>query len=451
MPLFQFPKDFLWGVSTSDYQIEGAASKYGKGETYWDRFSRTPGRINNNDSAEIACDHYHKYVEDIQIMKELGIKSYRMSISWARVFPEGKGVPNNAGMDFYNKVIDELLKNNIIPIITLHHWGFPQKLQDIGGWTNRETAEYYREYVEYIFKQLGDRVHTWITHNEPIGTSYFGYYKGIHAPGVRDFSASILATHNILLSHGLAVNTFRQTGLKGEIGITLNVHPTFPASDNQKDIIASDRMDKYFNNWFQDAIFKGSFPAGLEDFFRSKGAMIPELNSDDLNLIQQPVDFLGVNYYYPHFVSYNSDAWPFEAEISTSRPYNQNTDTGWEIFPEGLYISLKKLVKEYGDIKIIITENGAAFNDLINRYGSIEDNRRIDFLHRHISQVHKSIQEGINIKGYYIWSLMDNFEWTYGYSQRFGLVYIDYKTLRRQIKDSGYWYRDLIANNGIKQ
>lgn len=445
----KFPEGFLWGASTSDYQIEGGNDGYGKGETYWDRFAGNPGRIMNNDRADVACDHYHRYEEDIKLMKEIGLKAYRMSISWARVFPEGKGAPNRTGIDFYKRLLVSLLENGIKPVVTLHHWGFPQKLQDIGGWANRDVADYYQHYVTYVFKELGDMVNTWITHNEPIGTSYFGYFTGEHAPGVRDFSTSILVTHNILLSHGKAVEAFRQMGLKGEIGTTLNFHPAYPLTEQNEDIAAADRIDAYFNGWFQEAIFKGRFPALLAEFLQKKGVIIPQVNAKDFQLISQPLDFLGINYYYPHFVSYNPLNWPFEADFKPFRTGKPRTSPGWEIFPQGLYRTLTGLKRDFGNIKIYITENGSSFNDIVDRNGKVEDLQRIDFLHRHIEQVHRCILEGVNVQGYFVWSLMDNFEWNAGYSERFGLIYIDYETLARKIKSSGYWYQNLIKNNSL--
>ena len=444
----EFPKNFLWGASTSDIQIEGASGLYGKGETIWDRYCKQPGRILNNQNPEMACDHYHLYREDVKVMKEIGLKAYRLSISWARVFPDGKNTWNKQGIDFYKKLIDLLLENDIKPVVTLHHWGFPQKLQDIGGWVNRDVTDYFQEYVQFVFKNLGDKVETWITHNEPIGTSYLGFFKGSVAPGIQDFYSSILVTHHLLLSHAKAVETYRQFGYKGEIGITLNAHPAIPVSEKSEDKDAAHLMDLYFNRWFQDALFCGSFPNELIEFFSQKGIEIPEMSADDFKQIMTPIDFLGVNYYYPHYVKHNPLAWPFEADFSPSSQNNPHTYTGWDIYPEGLYQSIRDIYKHYGRKKIYITENGLSLNDYPNEKQKIMDLQRIDFHSRHIAQIKRCLSENMDIKGYFIWSLMDNFEWTYGYSQRFGITYVDFKTQRRKMKESAEWYSNVIRNNG---
>ena len=449
MKKLEFPKEFLWGASTSDFQIEGAARQYGKGETIWDRYCKEPGRILNDDNADTSCDHYHRYAEDVEIMKEIGLKAYRMSISWARIFPEGYGAPNRQGLDFYKRLIEQLLKNNIKPVVTLHHWGFPQKLQDIGGWANRSISDYYADYASFIFKELGDLVDMWITHNEPIGTSYLGFFKGCVAPGIQDFYTSVLVTHHLLLSHAKAVEAFRQSTKKGEIGITLNFHPAIAMSDKPEDIEAEQRIGLYFDRWFSDALFNGKFPRLLLDYYDRKGIEIPRINDEDMKRICTPLDFLGVNYYYPHHVRYNPLKWPFEADFEPCSKGSRHTKTGWDIYPEGLYRTIKKLKDEYGNKKIYITENGAAFNDYPDRNSNIQDMQRIDFHDSHIRQVYRCIQEGMNIRGYFIWSLMDNFEWTYGFTQRFGLTYIDYLTQKRTLKSSAHWYRDIIQKNGL--
>lgn len=444
-----FPKGFLWGAATSDYQIEGASNIDGKGETFWDRFCSIPGKVANDDNGNTACDHYHRYVEDVELMKEIGLAAYRMSISWARIFPEGKGRPNPKGMDFYKRLIDLLLQSGIKPVVTLQHWGFPQKLQDQGGWANRDIAEYFQQFVYYVFKELGDVVHTWITHNEPIETSYLGYFTGEHAPGCTDFPTSLLVTHNLLISHGKAVETFRQMGLEGEIGITLDFHPGCSLSNKVEDIAAADRIGKYFNRWFAEAIFKGKFPDGLEEFFLRKGVKVPEMSREDFKLVSLPIDFLGVNYYFPYYVKHNPSIWPFECDTYAGTKGKAKTSMGWAVFPDGMYDTVKKLVEEYGNIKMYITENGAAFDDIVDRTGKVEDPQRIDFLYQHLEQVHRCIQEGINLQGYFVWSLMDNFEWAWGYDKRFGIIHIDYETMKRTVKSSGYWYRDVIKRNGL--
>ncbi len=445
----QFPKGFLWGASTSDIQIEGASRLYGKGETIWDRYCQEPGRILNGDNPDIACDHYHRFKEDIELMCEIGLKAYRLSISWARIFPEGKGKINKAGIQFYRALLELLISKNIRPVVTLHHWGFPQAMQDIGGWANQDMSAYFEDYARCLFENFSDLVDTWITHNEPIGTSYLGYFKGYVAPGVRDFYTSVLVNNNLLLSHAKAVKAFRALGNKGEIGITLNFHPAIPVSNTLDDLDAAQRIGLYFDKWFADAIFKGEYPNELMNYFKEQNIDIPLLTEKDFKEIAQPIDFLGVNYYYPHYVKYDTNDWPFKATFSPYSKDKNHTYTGWDIYPEGLYKTLKTIQSEYGNRKILITENGAAFNDYPNFKGEVHDYNRIDFLTQHIQMVKKCIDEGLDIKGYFIWSLMDNFEWVYGYSQRFGLTYIDNITKERTLKKSAYWYRKIIQSNGL--
>ena len=414
-----------------------------------DRYCVEPGRILNGENPDMACDHYHHYKEDIQLMKEIGLKAYRLSLSWARIFPEGRGTPNLEGIAFYKKLIEELLKNDIKPIVTLHHWGFPQKLQDMGGWANRDVTDYFAEYAAYVFGELGDLVDTWITHNEPIGTSYLGFFKGCVAPGIQDFHTSVLVTHHLLLSHAKAVRVFRESGLKGEIGITLNFHPAIAMSNKAEDVEAAKRIGLYFDRWFADALFTGKFPEALIAYYQKNQIEIPSISHSDMKLIGIPIDFLGVNYYYPHHVKHNPFDWPFKADFQPYSKDAHHTYTGWDIYPEGLYQTLKFLNDEYKIKKIYITENGASFNDYPDRLGNVQDLQRIDFHDRHIREVHKCIEEGVNVRGYFIWSLMDNFEWTYGYSQRFGLTHVDHRTQKRTLKSSAQWYNDVIHNNGF--
>jgi len=441
-----FPKNFLWGVATSSYQIEGAWKEDGKGESIWDRFTHIPGKIANGDTGDVACDHYHLYREDVKLLKELGVKTYRLSISWPRVFPEGKGSPNKAGMEFYINLIKLLVDNGIKPAVTLYHWDLPQKLQDIGGWANKAVIDYYEQYAEYVFKELGSMVPIWITHNEPWVVSFEGNWQGVIAPGITDFSTALLVSHNLLVSHGRAVRLYRKMGFKGEIGITLNLVPMYPASQSEEDIEAAKRGDGFYNRWFLDPIFKGAYPSDMLEWY-SQRVVVPEITREDLEIINTPIDFLGVNYYSSGHVKAEPGIWPLDAiNVPTGR---DKTDSGWEINPQGLYDLLVRLHKDYKGIKIMITENGAAFNDIINREGNIEDDCRLDYLYRHFVEAHRAIQDGVNLKGYYVWSFLDNFEWADGYTKRFGLVYVDYATQKRILKRSGRWYREVIKNNGF--
>ncbi len=441
-----FPEGFIWGTATAAYQIEGGYNEDGKGESIWDRYTHTPGMILNNDTGDIACDHYHLFENDVRLLKELGVKSYRFSIAWTRIFPDGKGKPNKKGMDFYKKLVKLLVDNGIKPTVTLYHWDLPQKLQDIGGWANREVVELYEQYARYVIKELGDMVAFWITFNEPWVTSFIGYWYGGHPPAITDLSLALQAAHNIMLAHGRVVRAFREMGMKGEIGISLNLNPVYPASEDIKDSIAAKRYSDFQNGWFLDPILKGEYPSELLELF-SNIATLPSINSDDMDIIHTPIDFLGVNNYSFSSIVYDSEKIPFE--LTFAETGKAKTDTGWEIYPEGIYDLLLYLHKEYNGIKMLITENGAAFKDSIDEDGKVNDDDRLNYLNSHISQVHQAIEDGANLAGYYLWSFIDNFEWKVGYSKRFGVVYVDYETQKRTIKKSGYWYKKVIENNGI--
>ncbi|AZR73767.1 beta-glucosidase [Anoxybacter fermentans] len=443
-----FPEDFIWGAATASYQIEGAYNEDGKGESIWDRFSHTPGKILNGDTGDVACDHYHRFREDVKLMKELGLDSYRFSISWPRVLPEGKGQVNEKGLDFYKQLVDQLLKAGIDPAITLYHWDLPQALQEKGGWANRDTAKYFVEYANLIFKELGDVVPLWITHNEPWVVSFPGHAFGEHAPGIKNYQTALQVAHNLLLSHGMAVQSFRQLGLPGKIGITLNLTPVYPFSDNEADQKACDLQDAFINRWFLDPIFEGSYPEELHQIYRKKvGEFI--IKNDDLEIINQKIDFLGINYYLRLVVKHNPDYNIFGVE--TVKPEGREyTEMGWEVYPEGLYDLLIRLHKDYAPEALYITENGAAYQDQIDADGRVHDQKRIAYLKAHLKNAHRAIEAGVPVKGYYIWSLMDNFEWAFGYSKRFGLIYINYDNQQRILKDSAYWYRTIIAKNYIE-
>jgi beta-glucosidase len=362
------------------------------------------------------------------------------------VFPDGKGKPNMKGMDFYKRLAESLIENGITPAVTLYHWDLPQKLQDIGGWANRDVTDYFGEYAGFVFKELGDKVPIWITHNEPEVVSFVGNWEGRHAPGITDFSNALLVSHNLLLSHGKAVRAYREMGQKGEIGITLNLNPVYPATDNIEDMNATKRFEQYHNRWFLDPVLKGEYPEEILEWYQ-KRVVLPDTLKEDLEIISTPVDFLGINNYFSSYIKNSESNWPVHFEAAMTG--KDKTSIGWEIYPVGMYDLLMFLHKNYKGTKLIITENGAAFDDSVNSSGKVEDKKRLGYLNGYIEQVHRAIQDGVNLKGYYVWSLMDNFEWAHGYTKRFGIVYVDYATGKRIIKESGLWYKELIKNNGF--
>ncbi len=445
MSKITFPDGFLWGAATSAYQIEGAAFEDGKGESIWDRFSHTPGMVKKEYNGDIACDHYHLFAEDIKLMKKLGIKSYRFSIAWPRIFPYGVGEPNEKGMEFYKKLVCSLLENDIIPNVTLYHWDLPQKLQDKGGWANRETADCFEKYAAYVFEKLGDLVPYWSTLNEPATAAFAGYAWGVHAPGIRDSRAAVEVAHNLLLAHGKAVNTYRRMGLKGKIGIVLDIWHNYPQANTEKDRKIAEINNAVINRWFSDPVFKGHYPS-LEGDRVLSGMMLPNIQKDDMKLINTPIDFLGLNIYSRNVVKANPDMPNGMEIIPQDSPI---TDIGWEVYPKVIYDLLTALNEEYNGVEFYITENGAAFNDFVNVEGKVEDDERIDYLYRYFEQAHKAIEAGVKLKGYYVWSLMDNFEWAEGFTKRFGIIHVDFNTLKRTPKKSAYWYSKVIKENGL--
>lgn len=443
-----FPRGFLWGTATAAYQIEGAYKEDGKGESIWDRFSMYPGNIKNGDTGKTACDHYHLFEKDVEILKEIGVNTYRFSISWPRVFPEGRGKPNGKGVDFYKRLLDKLLENGIKPSITLYHWDLPQKLQDMGGWVNRDVAEYFNQYAEYMFRELKDIGAYWTTHNEPAVSVMSGYWHGSFAPGVKDPSAAIAASHNMLLSHGKAVQTFRHSGTTGEIGIVLNIWPNYPGTDKTEDVKAAGRVNESSANWYLDPVLKGKYPESMLKLYGKK-LILPKITEEDMKLISQPIDFLGINYYSCNFIKNSPGTGFFDADCVPADL--GTTDFDWPIYPEGLYDVLTGVDKLKPGLKLFVGENGAAFRDVIDRDGKVEDVQRIDYLYRHFVQAHRAIEAGVNLAGYYVWSLMDNLEWAQGFSKRFGIVYTDFTTQKRIIKKSGHWFKNVIKNNGLSE
>lgn len=450
MTKFIFPKEFIWGAATAAYQIEGAVKEDGRGESIWDRFSHTPGKIYRGDTGDIACDHYHRYQEDILLMKELGLKSYRFSIAWPRIFPDGKGSINTRGVDFYNRLIDELLEAGIEPAATLYHWDLPQALQDQGGWGTRATVGAFEDYAKVAFQRFGDRVGRWITFNEPQVSAICGYAEGHHAPGLRDMALGIQVAHHLLVAHARTVEIYRQLNFKGEIGITLNLSPTYPASGSREDQKAAILADGEKNRWFLDPVLKGVYPEDIGELYHRKYNG-PAIENGDMELVKRAaVDFLGINYYSRAVIGHPAPG--FSGLYQNINPEDSAyTGMEWEIYPAGIYDLLLRIKKDYGNPRIFITENGAAFQDEQIEKGIVADDDRLDYLKQHLMALHRALEEGVRLDGYYLWSLMDNFEWAYGYSKKFGIVKIDYATQDRSIKKSGSWYRDVIKNNGLTE
>jgi beta-glucosidase len=433
-----FPHDFTWGAATASYQIEGAAHADGRGESVWDRFCATPGKVRNGDSGDVACDFFHRYRNDIRLMRELGLDAFRFSVAWPRILPEGRGAVNEAGLDFYDRLVDELLLHDIEPFATLFHWDTPQALEDEGGWPARSTAEAFVEYVEAVVARLGDRVRHWITHNEPWVHAWIGHAWGQHAPGRTSESDAVAAAHHLLLSHGWGVEAIRRAVPDAHVGITLNLAHAYPASDTPEDEAAAWRVDGEGNRWFLDPVFRGAYPA---DLLERNELVAPHLRDGDLDAISVPLDFLGVNNYFRFVVSATSNGPRIERDAEA-----EATDMGWEVYPDGLHRLLVRVASDYEPREIYVTENGAAFGDVRVHDGRVHDPERTSYIASHIDAVARAIADGAPVRGYFVWSLLDNFEWSHGYSKRFGIVYIDYPTLERVPKDSFYWYRDHIAS-----
>jgi len=443
--IYTFPKDFIWGVATASYQIEGAWDEDGKGESIWDRFSHTPGKVDNGDTGDVACDHYHRWRDDVALMKELGLKAYRFSIAWPRILPDGWGEVNQVGIDFYSQLVDALLEVGIVPFVTLYHWDLPQVLQDEGGWPARMIVDTFTEYADVVSRALGDRVKNWTTLNEPWVSAFVGYSMGRHAPGYTDQGEAIAASHHLLLSHGRAVSVIRNNCPDANMGIALNLTPQEPASPSVADRKASTWVDGYINRWFLDPLVGRGYP---QDIVNSFGHAMEFVQAGDLDTIAVPVDFLGVNYYTRGIVRSNdiSDA---DNEPRTVYPGDEITEMDWEVYPKGLYNILGRLYFDYAIPAIYITENGAAFADEISPDGQVDDPYRLSYLKRHLEMVKKATQIGVPVKGYFAWSLLDNFEWGYGYSKRFGIVYVDFQTQQRIPKSSAKWYRKVIHENSL--
>jgi beta-glucosidase len=442
MALITFPKDFHFGVSTASYQIEGAYNEDGRGMSIWDTFSRTPGKVKNGDNGDIACDSYHRIDEDIELLKELGVDTYRFSIAWPRIFPNGRGEINRQGLEHYHQFVDKLLENGIEPLCTIYHWDLPQSLQDEGGWKSRQTIEAFVDYADLLFHEFSGKIKNWLTINEPWCVSFLGYFSGEQAPGEQNLQAALDVAHHLLIAHGKTVKRFKELGIPGQIGFAPNVTWYEPFSSSPEDIEACKRISSWFMEWFFDPVFKGAYPQVLVDWFAEKGAKV-KIEAGDMAIISQPIDFLGINYYTGTVSRYKKGNGMFDCEhIDVGFDH---TDIGFTIYPDGFYKVLIDIKNKYGDIPIYITENGAVYNqDPVD--GRVHDEMRIKYLKQHLTQISRVLKSDVNLKGYCIWSLLDNYEWSYGYSMRFGLVHVDYHTLKRTKKDSFYWYRQLNQN-----
>ena len=464
-----FPPGFVWGTATASYQIEGAATEDGRTPSIWDTYSHTPGRVSGGDTGDVADDHYHRYREDVAIMRELGVGSYRFSVAWPRITPQVTehelGPVNEAGLAFYDRLVDELLAAGISPAATLYHWDLPQALEDVGGWTNRATAERFAEYAEVVAARLGDRIGTFITLNEPWCSAYLGYASGVHAPGRTEPASALAAVHHLNLAHGLATSAIRRTAPQAQVALTLNLAWVRPASDLPADADAVRRIDGLQNRVFLDPTMRGEYPADVLADTASVTDWAFVLDGD-LALISQPIDALGLNYYSPTVVRAYAgtgprleadghgdgaaSAWPACQDVEFPPQPGPKTDMGWGIDARGMTELLLRLARDYPGVDLYVTENGAAYPDVLTADGAVHDQDRIAYLHQHLSAVADAVEAGAPVRGYFLWSLLDNFEWSYGYSKRFGLVHVDYATQRRTVKDSGRWYAEVVRRNALE-
>jgi beta-glucosidase len=448
----RFPDGFVWGTATAAYQIEGAKDEDGKGESIWDRFAGTPGKTTDGRDARVACDHYHRYLADLDLMKELGLRAYRFSIAWPRVFPDGAGAINPKGMDFYERLVDALLARGIRPFATLYHWDLPQTLQERGGWANRATVDAFVRYTEAVTKRLGDRVKDWMTHNEPWVAAFVGNLFGDHAPGLKDLHTALSVAHGILLSHGRAVPVIRANSPGARVGIVHNLEWIEPASPREEDVAAAMRHDGAFNRWFLDPVFRARYPGDMLAWY---GNDSPAVSPGDMETIAAPIDFLGVNFYTRRVIAHDPAGrgttgrsvfaarqvhWPFVPRADFEE---------WEIAPEGLYRTLLRVHREYRPNFIYVTENGTSLPDAPAADGVIRDPVRVRYIARHAAAVRQAISDGADIRGYFLWSFMDNFEWGFGFTKRFGMTWVDYETQNRVLKDSGRWYAKTARENGF--
>ncbi|WP_369213549.1 GH1 family beta-glucosidase [Streptomyces flavofungini] len=444
--LAAFPNDFAWGTATSAYQIEGAVAEDGRSPSIWDTFSHRPGTIDNGDHGDEACDHYHRWREDIALMRRLGTNAYRLSVAWPRIVPGGDGAVNAKGLAFYDRLIDGLLEAGIMPSVTLYHWDLPQALQDRGGWPRRETAEHFAAYAAVVAERLGDRVTHWTTLNEPLCSAWIGHLEGVMAPGLTDLTAAVRASYHLLLGHGLAAQAVRAAAPGARVGIVNNLSTVEPATQRPEDIAAARRMDGHTNRWWLDPVHGRGFPADMREVY---GVDLPEQRGD-AETIAAPLDWLGLNYYFPATVTDDPDGpAPYARQIR--REGVPRTGMDWEVDAGGMENLLLRLTEEYGARRLYVTENGSAYPDVMGADGTIEDTGRADYLVQHLAACARAVRKGAPLAGYFAWSLLDNFEWAYGYDKRFGLVHVDYRTQQRTIKGSGHLYADIIrAHRGLE-
>ena len=444
MKTYQFPPSFLWGAATSAYQIEGSPLADGAGPSIWHRFVRTPGLVKNGDTGDVACDHYKRMQDDVAMMKRLGLTAYRFSIAWGRVLPEGRGAVNEAGLGFYERLVDTLLDAGIQPMATLYHWDLPVTLDDRGGWLNPDVADWFADYASVMFKRLDDRVKLWTTLNEPWVVTDGGYLHGLLAPGHKNRFEAPIASHQLMRSHGKAVQAYRALG-KHQVGLVVNLAPKHAATNKPEDVAAARRADAYMNRQYLDPVFLGRYPDEMTEIF---GEAWPQWPAEDFKLIGEPIDFVGINYYMRDMIRHDESAWPVKTAVV---PQSQSTytDTGWEVHPQGLTEILCWLKQRYGNIPQYVTENGAAFYDPPKAEGGrMADPLRLAYYRSHLRAIHDAIDQGVDLRGYCAWSLMDNLEWSLGYSKRFGLVHVNFDTQERTLKDSAHFYAGVIASNG---
>jgi beta-glucosidase len=437
----QFPEGFLFGAASAAYQIEGAASEDGRGPSIWDTFSHTPGKVHHGDTGDIACDHYHRIDTDLEVVAELGLSSYRFSVAWPRILPDGAGSVNQKGLDFYKRLVDGLNERGVTPMATLYHWDLPQPLQDAGGWANRDTAARLADYTQVVLDALGDSIPLWVTINEPFCSAMVGHLQGRHAPGRRNLAAALAAAHHLLLGHGYATEIIRRRAPAALAGITLNLSDIAPATDASDDQAAAARLDGHENRWFLDPVLTGAYPADMLAWYGTQ-TPIDFILDGDLAVISAAIDFLGLNYYETKTVAADPAEPVHQArEIPATGAV---TAGGLDVRPAGLGRILRRLHEQSPALPLYITENGAAFHDYVDPEGNVHDPERVSYLRDHFAETSAAITAGIDVRGYYIWSLLDNFEWADGYSRRFGLVYVDYRTQARIPKDSARWYGQLI-------
>jgi beta-glucosidase len=440
---FAFPDGFLWGSATSAYQVEGSPLADGAGPSIWHRFAHTPGWVHDGGTGDVACDHYRRYRDDVALMRGLGLSAYRFSIAWGRVLPEGRGRVNAKGLDFYSRLVDALLEHGVQPFVTLYHWDLPAALDDLGGWLNRDIAGWFAEYANVLFRALDDRVRFWATLNEPWVIADGGYLYGVLAPGHKNLFEAPIVTHNLLRAHAAAVQAYRAEG-RHSVGLVVNLEPKVPASESREDLAATARSEAYMNRQYLDPVFLGSYPEELSEIF---GEAWPEVPAADLAAIRQPVDFLGINYYSRGVMRHDPAVWPIRAG-RVRQPGSTYTELDWEVYPAGLTDTLTWVRQRYGDVPLFITENGAAFHDPPTAEGGVHDPLRVAYLREHLRAAHRAIAQGVDLRGYFVWSLLDNFEWSHGTSKRFGIVHVDFATQRRTPKDSARFYAEVVRTNG---